>query len=357
MPLATIVSFRLGGTDGVSVEAGKWAVALRQIGFDLRTVAGEGRADAILPGLAMHADCPPRPAELESELAGSDLVVVENLCSLPLNPAACRALAAVLAGRPALLHHHDLPWQRPHLASFGAPPDDPAWIHVTINELSRLQLAERGIHAVTLYNHFDTRSPPGRRGTTREAMGIAEEELLVLQPTRAIERKNVEGGLALAESLGATFWLLGPAEDGYGERLSRLISGAGTRFVHGGGSSGRRIAPADAYAACDAVVLPSTWEGFGNPALESAVHRKPLAIGGYPVATELARLGFEWFPSGDPLPLSRWLERPRRSTLDRNLALARSHFDLEQLPRRLESLLGRLRDAATSETIPTSVRP
>ena len=57
---------------------------------------------------------------------------------------------------------------------------------------------------------------------------------------------------------------------------------------------------ADAYAACDVVVMPSFWEGFGNPAVESAVHLRPLSIGPYPVALELAGYGFEWFTIGQP---------------------------------------------------------
>ena len=58
MPTACMISFRLGGGDGVSVEAAKWAAALRTLGFDVRTVAGSGPVDVVLPGLAMDANEP-----------------------------------------------------------------------------------------------------------------------------------------------------------------------------------------------------------------------------------------------------------------------------------------------------------
>ncbi|HSH23456.1 MAG TPA: hypothetical protein VK975_05265, partial [Acidimicrobiales bacterium] len=52
---AAVLSFRLGGPDGVSVEAAKWAWALARLGFSVGTVAGEGDADVIVPGLAAGA--------------------------------------------------------------------------------------------------------------------------------------------------------------------------------------------------------------------------------------------------------------------------------------------------------------
>jgi hypothetical protein len=50
-PLVTVVSFRLGGPDGVAVEAAKWIRGFRRLGCQVRTVAGEGVADVIVPGL------------------------------------------------------------------------------------------------------------------------------------------------------------------------------------------------------------------------------------------------------------------------------------------------------------------
>jgi mannosylglucosylglycerate synthase len=335
-----LLSFRFGKTDGVSVEAGKWARILERLRFRTFTVAAEG-ADRLVPGLGIADDAPPEAAALGTALADADLVVVENLCSLPLNPAAGRAVADCLRGRPALLHHHDLAWQRPHLADIdGFPPDDPAWRHVTINDLSRRQLADRGVAAVTIPNGFDTDTPPGGdRARTRDLLRLAADDRLLVHPTRAIPRKNVAGAIALAEGLDATYWLLGPAEDGFGPELDRLLAAATTPVIRGTPAG---ISLADAYAASDAVALPSTWEGFGNATIEAAVHRRPLAIGNYPVAREIAAFGFRWFPADDPRPLRAFLDHPDRTPVealhDANLAIARRHFSLAAVERRLTRL-------------------
>ncbi len=332
-----MVSFRLGGGDGVAVEAAKWAAALGDLGWKVRTVAGSGPVDSMLPGLAMDAAEPPTRDELDDALAEADLVVVENLCSLPLNPRASEVVAAACAGRPAVLHHHDLPWQRPHLAHLAPPPDDPAWAHVTINELSRTELAARGIGATTVYNAFDPDPAHGDRSRTRAALDVHDEVPLLLQPTRALARKNIAGAIAVAEALRGTYWLLGPAEDGYGPELERLVAHARCRVLLGEPDGGCSIA--DAYAACDAVLLPSFWEGFGNPSVESATYRRPLAVGPYPVAAELAAFGFQWFDAADPSRLAQWLRTPDMRVLTQNHRVAAEHFNLADLPDRLSRIL------------------
>jgi mannosylglucosylglycerate synthase len=335
-----MVSFRLGGEDGVAIEASKWAGALGLLGWNVRTVAGAGPVDVVLPGLAMDAPDPPSRDEVDGALDGADLVIVENLCSLPLNPPAAVVVADACAGRPTVLHHHDLPWQRPHLAHLPPPPDDDAWAHVTINELSRTQLAAHDISATTVYNAFDPEPPPGDRAGARQSLGVADGTRLLLQPTRALARKNVAAALALAEALDATYWLLGPAEDGYGPELERLVNAARCPVLLGPPERGNSIA--DAYAACDAVLLPSQWEGFGNPSVESATYRRPLAIGPYPVGRELAAFGFRWFDAEDPEPLGRWLSRPDDDLLAHNHRVAATSFNLADLPARLARVLERV---------------
>ena len=144
------------------------------------------------------------------------------------------------------------------------------------------------------------------------------------------------GGIALAEALGAVYWLTGAAEDGYEATLDRLLGAATARVLR---SPMPGNSAADAYAACDLVVLPSTWEGFGNPAIESATYRRPFAVGRYPVAEELRAFGFSWFQADEPRPIAAFLEAPDRCLLEANASIARSRFSLRELPAHLERLL------------------
>ena len=334
MAQLALVSFRLGGTDGVAIEAAKWQRALEQLGHSVITVAGEGTCDVLLPGLALHALEPPTFDELDEALAGVDVVIVENLASLPLNVAARDVLYKALEGRRALFHHHDLAWQREHLAHLGGPLDRPTWRHVAINQLSVDQLGERGIHATLLRNSFDCDPPEGLRSRTRAALEIGADRL-VLMPTRALPRKNVEGALRLTKQLRAVLWLLGPSEDGFDDELGALLRAYDIRVLRGLGDASID----DAYAACDLVVMPSTWEGFGNPVLESVTHRRPLALNWYPVAREIGEYGFTFFGLDDVEAIADFLEKPDAVLFERNLKIARRDFNVRDLPLRLARVL------------------
>lgn len=324
-------------TDGVSIVAEAWGSALGALGFDVTTVAGEGPVDVVVPGLAIDAAAPPTRGELVEALLDADLVVVENLLTIPLNLPASRVLADVLRGRPAILHHHDPPWQRERFAHITElPPNDAAWRHVTINRLTEAQLRDRGIEAITIYNGFDVPTSPGDRVLVRSTLEVADDEVLIAHPVRAIERKNLPAAIALSEALDATYWLLGPAEEGYDQTLHALLAAARCRVIHHAWPHGP-----DLYAAPDLVVFPSTWEGFGNPPIEAALHRRPAAVGRYPVADELRALGFEWLDPENPRGVRAFLAAPDLDTLERNRTLAIEHFSLDAMRDVLADLLDR----------------
>jgi len=337
MASIAFVSFRLGGTDGVAIEAQKWMDALEILGHSCYTVAGDGPVTFRIPELAIGAADAPREDDLRAALAGADLVIVENLCSLPLNLLARDAVYRALEGRPALLHHHDLPWQRPHLAHLDGPRNTPAWAHVTINEISRQELAERGVPADVIYNHFDVTPPAGDRAAVRATLRLGDERLMLF-PSRVIARKNVAGAIALASAVGATLWILGEAEDGYDDALAAQIAASSTPVLQRGLGD---FTIHDAYAACDVVVVASTWEGFGNPVLESVTHQRPLALNRYPVANEIVTKGFHFFDITDVPAIERELDGPDLERRRANLTVAETHFNIRQLPARLDDVLTR----------------
>jgi glycosyltransferase involved in cell wall biosynthesis len=353
-PEAVVVSFRLGGADGVAVEARKWAWALGQLGFEVRRVAGaiedEGHADdTVLPGLAIEAT--DDGAELDDAavtgaLDGADLVIVDNLCSLPLNVEAARSVARVATGHPGrvLFRHHDLPWQRRHLAHLGAdlPPRVDGAMHATINLRSRRELEARGFaNATTIHNFFDLEPAPGERTGTRAQFEFADGDFVMLQPSRAIERKNVPGAIRLATHLAhimadrqVQLWISGPAEDGYAETLARLVELSAVPIT-----IGRAPTAADAYAACDLVAFPSTWEGFGNPVIESIAARRACVAFPYPVLSEILAAGVRCFSTEQSDVLARFLAEPesrRQTYFDVNLRRARVSFSLADLPGTIE---------------------
>ena len=338
MPRVALLSFRLGGDDGVAVVARSWADAFRRLGFDVVTVAGSGAVDRAVDGLGLGATAPPAAAEVDAAVADADLVVVENLLTIPMNLPASRIVARVLRGRPAILHHHDPPWQRPHYEHVTElPPDDAAWRHVTINRLTERELAERGITASTIYNGFDPDPPPGDRDATRAALDVADGERLLLHPVRAIPRKDVPGAIALAEAVDATYWLTGPAEDGYDDELAASLAAARCRTIVGRPAD---ATIADLYAACDAVAFPSTWEGFGNPPIEASLHRRPVAVGPYPVGGELREaFGFRWFDAARPEELAAFLDDPDPALLDADREIARRELSFARMTEHLEALL------------------
>ena len=191
--------------------------------------------------------------------------------------------------------------------------------------------------ATTIHNYFDLDPPAGNRALTRTHFGFDADDFVCFQPARAIERKNVPGGLRFARRLrqsmsdkNVRYWLSGPAEDGYAPTLERILERAPAPIT-----LGRAPTAADAYAAADLVVFPSTWEGFGNPVIESIAARRACAAFPYPVLAEITAAGVRVFSIESPETLVKFFaEAPevRERYHDVNVHRARISFDLAELP-------------------------
>ncbi len=334
MSRIAIISYRLGGTDGVSIEVEKWLVALRSQGHEVQTIAGEGCPDLLIAGIGLYDEPSIIEPALSAALEGFDLVIVENVISLPLNSHLRETLYRVLEDRIAIFHHHDFAMDRPALNHLAPPRQHPLWTHVVINEHSQKLLNGVGVGSLLMRNLFEVDPPLGNREETREALGV-NDELLALFPSRVIERKNPGRALRFANQLNATMWILGEVEDFYDDEFSEIASAQVRPFLHQRSPGSIH----DAYGASDLVIVSSNWEGFGNPVIESVTHRRPLAVHNYPILQEIMKFGFAFFDIHDPETMRRFLAKPNQSIYDANLAIVEEHFNIENLPKQLEALV------------------
>lgn len=407
MTKVAFVSFRLKAQDGVSVEAEKWMRLFTEWGCDVYRVAGyipdPEENDRVIAELNYQDPLVESFTakvfgggqdrhELRSELAllseavergllpvlgaiAPDIVVAENVFSLPVNIPLTMVLNRFLAEEniSSIAVHHDFFWEHRRFAQcimeemlashFPAPLA--GCRHVTINNQAKEELSRRtGITATCIRNCFDFDRLRGKddfNAGLRQDLGLREEELFFLQPTRAIERKGIRSSIKFveefADSSGRPCRLVvtGRSEDGFEKKFKELCRSSRARVLHAPNWLGcKRESPHaqsrydvhDAYVHCDMVTFPSTWEGFGNPVLESVMHRKPLLVARYPVLDELLAFGFEFISLEDKAVerAAGLMEGPglMAGMLDHNFEIGRRHFSLANLREKLEELVSSL---------------
>ncbi len=196
-------------------------------------------------------------------------------------------------------------------------------------------MVDRGFEATTIYNGFDVDAPPGDRAATRgRSRNRRPTSCWSRTPCGPSPGRTSPAQSRIAEAFGATYWLLGPAEEGYDVELERSSPAHAVRSCTRRAPTGPTSTPPPT-----SIVFPSTWEGFGNPPIEAAIHRRPVVVGDYPVAAELRELGFRWFDPNDLDGVDSCLRHPDSELLDHNRDLAVTHLSLARMRDRLSDLL------------------
>lgn len=339
------VSTRLAGTDGVSLETEKWVKVLGDEGLTCYFFGGEldtlsERSYQVPEAHFKH----PRIQKIYKSCFGVQkrsihvteeiyqvmmllkehlyrfveqfdiqILVSQNALTIPLNLPLGMALTQMISetAMPTIAHHHDFFWERQHFLTNAAweylnmafPPQLPSIEHVVINTSADHQLSLRtGISATVIPNvmNFDEPPPPSDdyAADVRESLGIAPDELLVLQPTRIVKRKGIEHAIELVRRMERKAKLVishasGDEGHDYEQRIidySRLM-GVETIFVsqiinerRGRLPDGRKIYTLDdIYPHADLVTYPSNFEGFGNAFLEAVYFRKPIVVNTYSI--------------------------------------------------------------------------
>ncbi|MFL5735372.1 MAG: glycosyltransferase, partial [Chloroflexia bacterium] len=155
----------------------------------------------------------------------------------------------------------------------------------------------------------------------REHLRWDDRDPVFLAPVRVTRRKNLERGIdviAAMKDMGATPLLvvtgpLGPHNVRSGEYLDELLSRREERGVRdevaflaleGSPTGGVEVSDAlmtELYWWADALLMPSSQEGFGLPLLEAGLARLPIFCTDIPVLREVGGPNATYFePDGDP---------------------------------------------------------
>lgn len=405
------VSTRFAGTDGVSLESAKWAEVLWH--YEHMSFWYGGRLDRDA-SISMHVpeacfahpdnvwinqrvfgcftrqpEVTRRIYELSEYLKQTlydfvkqfdiEILLVENALCIPMHIPLGVALThfIVESGIPTIAHHHDFYWERTRFSvnaigdilDMAFPPTSVAIQHVTINTLAQEQLAMRkGDSSLLIPNVLNFEQAPAEpdeyAAGFRQDIGLSEDDVLFLQPTRVVPRKGIEHSISLVARLKDPRCKLiishesGDEGDDYMQDLREMADqeGVDLRFVHTSvgekrsedADGRRRYTLADTYSQADFITYPSIYEGFGNALLEAFYYRKPVLVNRYSIfISDIEPKGFQ------TVAIDGYLTREavqqvrqvindaeyREQMVEQNYELSKAFFSYTVLRRRLRVLI------------------
>ncbi|TWT46807.1 glycosyltransferase family 4 protein [Botrimarina hoheduenensis] len=405
------VGTRFAGTDGVSLEAAKWAKVLWHNRHVSYWFAGKLDTDPEVSHLVPHAyfghpdiqwinhrvfgkttrdpEVTRRIFALAEHLKRSlyefvrkfdiEILCVQNASCIPMNIPLGVAIALFCAETnfPTIAHHHDFYWERDRFAvnsvgdllRMAFPCTMPCIQHVTINSEGQRALSHRrGASSVLVPNVLDFESPTPEiddyNADFRQAIGVAPDDILFLQPTRVVPRKGIEHAISLLAALKNPKCKLvvshesGDEGDEYLHALREMAESQGVdlRYVpnrigeeRDTNATGEKVyLLADAYLHADFITYPSLYEGFGNALIEAFYYRQPVLVNRYSIfVSDIEPKGFDVITMNGYLTKSvvnkvrRVIEDPehRRAMVDRNFDLGKRFFSYAVLRRKLRALV------------------
>lgn len=250
-----IIIGRIGGVDGVALEAEKWIEVLQRMGHEVFILSGQFEEigidldhETLLPALSFFSpeceweqnraffDPDHDPASLledierlSNELSDKiiawlhekmiDVLISENASALPSHLSMGIAIrkAVEKTGIRTITHDHDFHWERgeryvsPHteinrLVKSFFPLQIPGVKHAVINTYSRNTLKDKfGIESVMVPNVMDFEIPYGKINGNNKFLsrdiGLEKNDIPLFQITRVVERKGIEVAIELVHKL------------------------------------------------------------------------------------------------------------------------------------------------------------
>jgi glycosyltransferase involved in cell wall biosynthesis len=307
------------------------------------------------------------------------MLIPENALTIPMNVPFGMAITELIAetGLPTIAHHHDFFWERqrflvnciPDILTMAFPPVLPSIQHVVINSPADKELSFRtGISAHIIPNILDFHTPAPEiddySKDVRKDLGLKDDDIFILQPTRIVARKGIEHSIELISRLKhpkAKLVITHSAGDegmAYQERIVNYANMLNVPLIikpeiigenRGTNENGAKIYTLwDIYPHADLVTYPSTYEGFGNAFLEAIYFKKPIVVNRYSIyEVDIEPKGF------DVIPMDGWvtdrvidhlkvvLANPDkgRDMAEKNYQIAEKFFSYGVLESNLRSIL------------------
>lgn len=250
-----IIIGRIGGVDGVALEAEKWIEVLQDMGHRVYTLSGQFQerpmdpeTETLVPEMSFFSPesfwsqkkaffyPETDPQELIEHLnlyskviykkiinwiteRKIDLLISENASALPSHLEMGMAINKVVhkTGLPTITHDHDFAWERgeryisPHkeindFVEEVFPLRAPNSVHAVINTHAANTLEERFARtAVNVPNVMDFSQPFGlpdqKNAEMAKHMGFSGDDLFLFQITRIVRRKGIESAIRLVHEL------------------------------------------------------------------------------------------------------------------------------------------------------------
>jgi hypothetical protein len=405
------VSTRFSGIDGVSLEAAKWAEVIEGFGHYCYWFAGESnRRDEITfiekrahfkRGLNEHIngsvyqedkyfrDVDKVIAKEKNELKQAlslflgqykiDFLIIENALSIPMQIPLGLALSELLStsGIQAIAHNHDFFWERDRFHLNGHkemiektfPPRLPNVDHVVINSVAQRELYKRtGIKSHIIPNVMNYSMPPeidpGRSSQLRKVIGLQDDDIMVLQPTRLVARKGIGATLEIISRLDNYHCKLvvSHSVDDEGWDYYRWVSAKcdelniDIRFINdivadpiiNNFDPRHKFSLWEVYDAADIIAYPSLCEGFGNALLEAIYLKKPVVLNRYEIfVADIEPKGFDFIKfdqkvTSDTVAQIKTIlaDRNRKTEMvEKNFRLANKYYSYDLLSEQLSGLM------------------
>ena len=316
------------------------------------------------------------------ERFGIEILIPQNVLTIPMHLPLGVAMAEFLAETqmPTIAHHHDFYWERDRF-SINAVTDflDMAFPHrgqnirhVVINQQAQEQLSLRkGVSSMLVPNvfAFENSPPPPDEycADFRQEVGLAEDDIVVLQPTRIVPRKGIENAIRLIGRLKNQKCKLVITHEAGDEGMEyqhlleelakeeqvdlRIISDRITDVRRTDQDGRKTYTLWDAYAHANLVTYLSTYEGFGNALLEAFYFRVPVVINRYSIfIQDIEPKGF-MLPMMDGFVTTKLIgqieriledETFRNQIVESNYQLATQYYGYAPLRRNLQTLIASL---------------